>query len=102
MAEFGDDITSGGAGWTNLLTAMQANGYTGGAFMTYLTLEETLGAALRVKLGHLGLVAPVSATDGKPLSATAETFYGVDAGVAWVYTPGANVYGVSAHSEIDF
>lgn len=102
MAEFGNSIVSAGAGWTNLLVAMQANGWTGGAFMTYLTLEETLGAALRVKFGHLGLVAPVSATDGTPHSLKAETYYGVDAGVAWIYTPAANTYSVSAHSEIDF
>ena len=103
MADFAYEHTSPGAGWENLLTVLQGHGYTGGAPADILTVEEPDGNALRLKLGHSsGTVAPVSTTDGIPLSAVAATYRHIDLAVAWIYTPGANRYFISGHSDIDF
>jgi hypothetical protein len=103
MADFSREITTGGAGWNNILALAKAQGYTGGAGCTFLTVEELVGAAVRVKMGHSSAtVAPVSATDGKPVSNAAETYQNCDIGVAWIYTPGANTFNISFHSPIDF
>jgi hypothetical protein len=104
MADFGKEITSGGTGWVNALAVAQANDYKGGSPTTFLTLEDPAGVGIRIKPGHSsGTVAPVSGTDGQPIGpgSLAETFYGVDLGVCWIYTPGANTYELSFHSDID-
>jgi hypothetical protein len=104
MADFSKEITSGGAGWVNALAVAQANGYTGGSPTTFLTLEDPAAAGVRIKNGHSSAsVAPVSAGDGEPIGpgSLGETFYGVDLAVSWIYTPGANTYELSFHSDID-
>lgn len=102
MAEnFAKTITSAGAGWENLLTNMLANGYAGGALLECLTIEESAGNTIQVKIGHsTNASAPGSTSDGKAFSVKAETFWHVEAARCWIYTSGAHAYDVTATSEI--
>ena len=103
MADFGKEITPGGTGWFNALALMQANGYTGGSKMTFLTIEEENGNTTRFKNGHSSAtVAPVSTTDGKPIINKAETLYCIEAGLFWIYFAANTPVSISAHSDIDF
>lgn len=103
MADFAFEYTSGGAGWENLLTVLQGLGYEGGGPADFITIEEPDGNALRLKLGHdSSTTEPASSSDGIPVSATAATYRHVDMVMAWVYTPGADRYFISGHSDIDF
>lgn len=101
MANFGKDVTPGTTGWVNLLSLMQANGYTGGARLIFLTITEDLGNAVRVKTGHSSnTIAPVSATDGKPV--VSETFWHIDAPLVWIHFSVDAAIGISASSPLDF
>jgi hypothetical protein len=101
MADFAEEITGGSNAWLNVLALAQANGYTGGAVTTNLTIEEKYGAALRVKFGAGS--QPVSAVAGVPLTAASMTEYDIDIGVAWIYFPtNVDKVSLSFHSNIDF
>lgn len=103
MSDFAKEITPGGTGWFNLLTLMQANGFTGGARLSFLTLEEENGNSTRFKLGHSSAtVAPVSATDGKSLTSKSEIVYEVDAPLCWIYFAANTPINISAQSPLDF
>lgn len=105
MADFSKEITGGVvASWANLMTLLIAAGYTGGSVTTNLTLEEENGALERVKHGHTSTtVAPVSGTDGTPLSNKARTDYGIDMWMTWVFFPAnTDKISVTFHSDVDF
>lgn len=101
MADFADTVTTSGAGWHNVLMLMQANGWDSGAALNYLTVEEEVGLAVRFKSG-VSAPGPVSSTDGEPISALAKRYEPCDAGLAWIYTPGADSVNLAAHSAIDY
>lgn len=103
MSDFGKECVPGGTGWFNLLSLMQANGYTGGEKLSFLTLEEELGNNVRVKFGHSSATAaPVSTSDGKSLSQKAETVYRTDAVLCWIYFAANTAINITASSPVDY